>query len=794
MSSEEIDLTPSPRLLEVLGDIPLQPWQCLAELIDNALDELVRDRRRFEVQPLRVDIDVHEPRPGVRELIVRDNGIGMDRDGLAIAMRAGATTKGRYGTLGLFGMGFNIATARLGKSTTVVTTRAGDTDSLQTTLDFAELQRTEKFRVPLKRLPKRDFQESGTEVRVQLKREMSDFFASSSNLNILRSQLGDVYSFLLREQVPGITRPGHSSLIQASIYVAGQRVTAKLPCVWGDNRSVQSYGQAVHAIQYINVSLTDATACLVCGYWDRTNGPETCEECGSDQLELRSRRVWGWLGVQRYIDSSHYGIDFLRFGRKILKQDKSLFRYTDPDTLQEDVEYPIEMPANQGRLVGEIHLDHVQVTYQKNDFIRQSRDWVKAVEILRGVGPMKPRGARNENTSPLARLFSAYRRNDPGLRYLTPGDGTRAIHAKAREWAAYFDREVPRYVNDDLWYERAEFHERGQEARIDSQDSATVVPGVSPAGSSPAPMTDAPRSDSGPSAFERLVETRRMSTEQTAASPVALTRDQVLQDARSSSNERVDLSDVFTLPNRMGEWTVSVRETNRRLVDQDGFEVPATISSMTGSAIEVLVNREHQIFRDFGRDVRDVALIQVAEAVVAMTPSRAISVSTVYSSLVQLIEDLRSTPAALQETAHDLFKRIREMIYRVIESDPTRYWESLSAIDKQRIELRAASDFPTVSLSSLVDDGRFSLLLDGKAIAALIRFDPLKFFDNKVFRASLEHRHEIARAAIIQKVVRSIEGVSDFLDNHSARQSDDIALARVQVDSLTRQLRSQETL
>lgn len=42
MRKSTLDITPSPRLLAVLGDIPLHPWQCLAELVDNSLDELLK--------------------------------------------------------------------------------------------------------------------------------------------------------------------------------------------------------------------------------------------------------------------------------------------------------------------------------------------------------------------------------------------------------------------------------------------------------------------------------------------------------------------------------------------------------------------------------------------------------------------------------------------------------------------------------------------------------------------------------------------------------------------------------
>ena len=36
--SQTVDITPSPRVLRMLGQIDFKPWQCLAELIDNSID------------------------------------------------------------------------------------------------------------------------------------------------------------------------------------------------------------------------------------------------------------------------------------------------------------------------------------------------------------------------------------------------------------------------------------------------------------------------------------------------------------------------------------------------------------------------------------------------------------------------------------------------------------------------------------------------------------------------------------------------------------------------------------
>lgn len=37
-NSQLVDITPTPKILRTLGDIPFAAWQCLAELTDNSLD------------------------------------------------------------------------------------------------------------------------------------------------------------------------------------------------------------------------------------------------------------------------------------------------------------------------------------------------------------------------------------------------------------------------------------------------------------------------------------------------------------------------------------------------------------------------------------------------------------------------------------------------------------------------------------------------------------------------------------------------------------------------------------
>jgi len=201
----ELDLTPSPRLLEVLGDIPYQPWQCLAELVDNAFDEFDADPDRDPSEPPVIHITLPKASTVLpdAQVSVSDNGRGMSRATLQNALRAGFSGNSRYGSLGLFGMGFNIATARLGNKTEVRTTQAGDMFWLVTEIDFRELQRRESFHVPLRRERKDDPRAHGTVISVrELKPNMFESLRRSATVSKVRERLGDIYSYLLRSHSP----------------------------------------------------------------------------------------------------------------------------------------------------------------------------------------------------------------------------------------------------------------------------------------------------------------------------------------------------------------------------------------------------------------------------------------------------------------------------------------------------------------------------------------------------------------------------------------------------------------
>src|SRR5260370_30171676 len=107
-----VDITPSPRILRMLGEIEFDEWQCIAELIDNAFDDFTDLWQSGASWPGGYQVSVTLPGPGASllgsEVIVQDTGQGMSRERLEDAVRAGWSSNDRFGQHGPFGLGFNL--------------------------------------------------------------------------------------------------------------------------------------------------------------------------------------------------------------------------------------------------------------------------------------------------------------------------------------------------------------------------------------------------------------------------------------------------------------------------------------------------------------------------------------------------------------------------------------------------------------------------------------------------------------------------------------------------------------
>ena len=454
---DEFDLQPDPRILPMLGEITLAQWRCLAELVDNAVDGFLSAKRQEKtVSEPEVHVAVPTSDSASAKISVRDNGPGMSPETLETAVRAGWSGNTPVDSLGMFGMGFNIATARLGTVTTVWTTRQEDTEWHGLQIDFDALRQQRHFRTPHLKREKVDPHEHGTEVTIErLKPEQRAWFAKAASRSQVSRELSKTYSAMLRTSgVP----------IYFSLFLNGNRVQARYPCTWGEERIVESprFG-TVRAFQSIDRNLTDRPFCLACWQW-LPAGQTECS-CGrGGQIIQRKRRVHGWLGVQRFLSNSDYGIDFIRNGRKIEIGNRDLFVWRADNG--EEPEYPIDDPRNRGRIVGEVHLDHCRVTYTKDRFDRNDPAWEEMVRIVRGDGPLRPDKARElgfgPNDSPLFQLFQAFRRSSPKPK--VAGAWGRLLIVRdndlAEQMAKKFHASDPEYQEDIKWWELVEEEDR----------------------------------------------------------------------------------------------------------------------------------------------------------------------------------------------------------------------------------------------------------------------------------------------------------------------------------------------
>lgn len=766
VSVNAVNVQPHGRILTVLGDIEFSQWQCLAELIDNAFDDFLSNPNLAQSagrSTVSISLPGRSSDAKTAEVWVRDNGRGMDLGTLENAVRAGWTGNARYGSLGLFGMGFNIATARLGRVTTIKTTRAGDPSWTVLVLDLVTLARGESYMVPVRYEPKDHPDEHGTQIIISDLKPNQWEVLSRQEAKI-RDQLGDVYSYLLRERDFLIT-------------VNNKKVQPRRPCLWDTSRTVTRNGVEIQAVLEIDRRLPSMRACLDCGWWNPL-WSERCEDCRSEKLEERERRIWGWIGVQRYLHKSDFGIDFLRNGRKILVRDKRLFFWEDPDGIEgPELEYPIDSQRPKGRFVGEIHCDHVPVNYQKNAFEYDGPDWHTVIRTVRGDSPLREKIAqrlgRPINQSPLAKLFSGFRREDPGLNYLVPGDGKQALHDKAIDWAKKFRDGDAHYQTDEIWYEAAYRHDHPVVPEPPAEDDDVFGEmGLSDDYDTSA----APQGPGQPNSSQEANDTDDIVEE---------TLDQRLSRYREMAVAIVDLTGRYEAPG-LGQVELAAWGVPEHLENAVDEPVPIFTHMIRAPRVEIFVDVTHSLFTEYGVDMRDLAMIELAEFMrVRGTPSgrEPRPLAVVLTDIKSRASDQKVTADALAARATRLLDRVRDGMQREIKGSPTGYWEMLLESERTQAQQRFAIEGGVEPWESAIESGDFVPFLPPSAVVRLLERRPDAFLDDKVFhRPYLGLTDESSRSLVVSRLVGFVGDLA-LMAEHRPRLSIE-ELARVRLSCL----------
>lgn len=757
-AAKEIDITPTPRILRTLGDIPFDIWQCFAELADNSLDafkQAQEDGTTLSAPRLDIYWSPETVRPQDREIIVEDNAVGMGLESLQSAARAGYSSNDPIHHLGLFGMGFNISTARLGDETLFVSTRRGDTHWVGIRIDFEKLIKNKGFAAEVVELSKSDQSVSGTRIIV---RKIKDgiFGDLKSKQAQIKRRLESVYTPILQSYAIGF-------------YLNGKKLDPAPHCVWSADRFVMRKGERIHAVQTIDRDLGDTFFDVQKNRYCTEDESASLERLARAELPenitVRPRRLRGWIGIQRYSDTSDFGIDFIRNGRKILISDKSVFSSENPDTGATVQEYPVELGSTVGgRIVGEMNVDYLIPTYQKNGFDTSDRAWRLTIEAIRGAGPILPGkrsalGYDDDNRSPLGVLVNAYRRTDPGTKNLALPKGV------AQEFLKKFKTQDPAYVDDTLWYKAAQEADRD---RGEGNSATTPVnQGDDPSDDinqyAPVNANAQPASTGGSDTIK--------------GEPTATNTTSELDQLLSNSTPEASLSGKYAYGNTPG-LEVRARRMRDQKIFENGQQVPSKLS-VVGVQCDFFFDPHHPILNEYPVSPKQLLMLALAERFAIRDNN--VTVRQAYFELIpRHLEDERINAAALIERANTVFGVLRERLPSVLVG---RVDEALKLIGKVpsdeeelvRNLLQRAPSLVSAFNARSAEAVRTLAFVSNEALIRLVEGLPELFLDGKVFampyseiRMSAEDATARLRQASLKAIINYLVDVASFIGSSRA--------------------------
>ena len=789
-----LDITPTPRILRTLGEIPFQTWQCVAELIDNSIDAFLSDKTAIPEEDER-KIVVTWASDSVatddRAIEVTDNACGMSIEQLQNAVRAGYSSNDPVGNLGLFGMGFNISTARLGEVTTIMTTRRGDSDWVGIKIDFQKLIDTRRFDAPIIHMAKSNPAEHGTKITISRLRH-GILTELPNKENEIRQRLEAIYASLLNNQ-------------EIAIYVKGRQLRPRNHCVWSESRYVRYSDQNVSARMMIDRNLGDALFDLSRNCYltaDEAEQYYVDQQEGRDlpaHIIERGKRLTGWLGIQRYADPNDFGIDFIRNGRKILISDKSLFQYENPITGQKELQYPLELGTSVGgRIVGELHVDYLLPTYQKNDFDRSDNSWAQTVVAICGVGPFLPKsrkalGFSEQNPSPLCVLVNAFRRVDKGTKCLfAPND-------VAKRYAAEFRKGIRDYLDDILWWKAAQEEDQKQSTG-GARATTSVNTGETPSDDISAYISGTvisppqvivrgnPTDDSQPSSLP-------VTTPQPVPSPETSKLDELIQRAISVSQ----LSGRNYKFGNTGSLNVRVYELSRGSIFYRGEKKPCFFQS-DGIDCDFVYDPSHPLLAQYPITAKMLLLQYLSEKLKARDSLP--DLVSVYAELVETtMQEAKIDRQSLQDRASSAFDLLREKLAVALRDRAADVvncvHESAGEVEETVTNLIQSNTALLTAFQSGIEEGYDAIdYVPPKTLYRLIERFPEDVFDGKVLqtpyitinlqdeKATLRARDESKDRALsfIKDALRVISGYSQRV------QKNELARASLSVDFLLKEL------
>ncbi len=737
----EFNLTPSPALLQLLGNIPFKGWQCVAELVDNSIDAIINHTDKLQdyqrvisvYVPTRKKIENNEP------LVIEDWGVGMTGKQLENAVKAGFSSKNTTSNLGLFGMGFNVATSRLANTVKVWTTTAEMDGEIGVMIDLKEMKKSGSFIRPKIVRPKQPNKKSGTKI------EIYDYKPDAQNL--LKPQ--DIYRELTR---------AYSEKIFANhrikILVNDEEITPFKFCTWNKERSVKYKNEEIPAIIEVDEHLHEEMFCENCFGWlgapVDTSLQIECPYCNTvGQIVKKDISISGWVGIQRYSDIDHFGIDISRNGRILSKLDKSFFHWDDErakDDPRFHPEYPRDTTYAGGRIVGQIEANFIIPTYTKADFEREDKNWKMVVNFLRGRMPLQPDlgsifNFKLPNRSPIGLLFNAYRKiNVPGSKTLVfARENGSADHVTAKKWADdYFYKGVQEYQDDTKWWEAV--------TKADLKEAPSTFNPLNPEGSN------------GSGAKQNLGAGGPTKAPHQEKYPgKKLFKKSLHFDIEKIINEKpFDLTLIDYYPDN---------DSNIPII----FESQGSIGKFN-----VYLNNNHPMFRDFADGYEDLIYAEVAAKYSLMKNNEEWTITRIYYELKSKYapETMLSVPNLVSK-ASNLMRDIQNKLVAgngiQLDRKPTLDETELKAVNKKYVDLERKT---IPSITGFLINTKFLNYLDLNYLFKFVEEFPDVIYDGKVFNLPYAELDEESKVYQLKKYSGYFHDVRWFM-NELSKEGDE---------------------
>lgn len=777
MSIRQFDLTPDPNVLIALTQTPLKQMDALCELIDNAIDSFSAAKRQGVVinnPTIRVYLPKqNEVREGAGKVRIIDNGPGLTPEMAENALRAGYSSNNQYDNLGLFGMGFNISTGKMGSITTVISARAEEEYALKVVIDLNEINKRKSYIVSPeeveKELPQGTIVEiSGWWPEGNANNGFIKALARYSQKKV-RNEIGRRYASIIREG--GIR-----------IFVNDVECEAHEFCVWSAKRHVthRKYGEIPARYDLDKVIYTQRK-CAKCGSV-LESFQSSCSVCGCSEIRTVEEHIRGWVGIQRYDSATEYGIDLIRNGRAIrIKEQDAFFSYTDEfnSTIKD---YPIDGPY--GRIVGEIHLNHVPVDFLKRDFQRSTPEWQRAMTFLRGDSSLQPNqpGAEN-NESPIFKLYQGYRKvREAGTKTMYMGywdTNTNKPHRISREveneFIERFRNREPGYYDDEKWWEKVEEADREPVEELPTCPScgAQILPGYEECGICGHILNGKPCVSCGaeipysakscpicgesqeaeilkPWKCEICGKTNPAEEEdcsvchQPRGTANMLSLENLL--AKSNKDDSLSIDDcTVTLPNgdKSSPIKVNVYVTTERIKGNLSDEsIPLYVNRTGIGVLDIFIDCNHKVFTSYQAVPELMIASEIADQIKILNAgSKDIEGVTCVSILVWQIankywgERLEESPNTVNGKIQEIFAIIKDRLAMTINSeDSAIVYEELTESQSTEMAKNIINAGEDISnLGSMKMNGSYLQYVGDDFIVDLFKSDPALFFDGQVW-------------------------------------------------------------